>query len=226
MNTDLLRDKVAKEIISLISSGVYRQGRRIPSERGLSEQFNISRGTIRQALSVLAKVGVIKIRRNSGAYVGKLMDVKIPVRYLPPDFPKVSLEDVIIARESIELSAAGLACKKIVPKDIQKLEMILKGMKENQANLVNFLRLDMEFHRTIVVLSENRVLLTAFDAIYEYHKYSQIFSSYKKGEVESTLRHHQNILDGLKNSDVKSSGKALSRHLKDMKRYVGKNGRI
>ncbi|MGL4897696.1 MAG: GntR family transcriptional regulator, partial [Cetobacterium sp.] len=42
-------------ILEQIKTGLYTEGEKIPSERELSEIFNISRATVRQALSELEK---------------------------------------------------------------------------------------------------------------------------------------------------------------------------
>ena len=43
-------------ILEQIKTGLYTEGEKIPSERELSEIFNISRATVRQALSELEKI--------------------------------------------------------------------------------------------------------------------------------------------------------------------------
>ena len=52
-----------------IKSGAYMAGERMESENRLSEQFGYSRQTVRQALSVLEREGLIERRRGSGTYI-------------------------------------------------------------------------------------------------------------------------------------------------------------
>lgn len=61
--------KVAQQIADDIKSGKYPVNTRIPSERDLAEQFDISRMTIRAAIDTLAHQGLVVRRNRSGTYV-------------------------------------------------------------------------------------------------------------------------------------------------------------
>ncbi len=52
-----------------IQTGAYPVGARLPSERELAEQFNVSRMTARQALLLLGREGLIYTRVGKGTYV-------------------------------------------------------------------------------------------------------------------------------------------------------------
>lgn len=216
MDKELLHTKVVREIISLISSGVYNDGRALPAERKLCEQFSVSRGTIRQGLGDLEKLGIINIRHGSGAYVRKFSHGKLPGHLLPPDFESISLADIIVARGAIELAAIELACEKASSKDFARMEKLINNMAKMMDNLPEFLKCDLEFHQTIVQASGNMVLVTAFEAISEYHKYSQVFTSLHEGEEQVSHNYHHRMLAALQKRDKKLSRKALAEHLEHM----------
>lgn len=60
---------VAADLRGAISAGVHAAGSRLPSERALSEQFGVSRVTVRRALVALEGEGLLRVARGSGAYV-------------------------------------------------------------------------------------------------------------------------------------------------------------
>jgi GntR family transcriptional regulator len=62
-----LKDSLAAEI----HAGSYRAHQRLPSERELSEDFNVSRMTVRQALLELARDGFIYTRVGKGTFVAE-----------------------------------------------------------------------------------------------------------------------------------------------------------
>lgn len=214
INKTLLKDEIVKEIISLIAQKVYLDGQRLPSERTLSEKFKVSRGTLRDALKKLEELGIIEIKPGSGIYVKELNIKKIPHHVVPKDYLHVSLDDITFARLAIELPAIELACKNHSKRDIDKLETLIEKMKKHIGNLAEYMKYDMEFHRSIIQAGKNKVLLVAFDAIYEFHIYSQIFV------MEGAIEHHRIILNNLKKGNIKLAKKYLIQHLCDMEGYI------
>lgn len=213
MNKELLHTKLVRELIAQIASGTFSDGQRLPAERKLCRQYNLSRGTIRQAFNDLEKLGVIKIKAGSGAYVQKISQKKLPTHLLPLDFANVSFTDIIYARKAIETAAITLACEKVTPAHIEELQHLIEKMEQSKESLIDFLKFDMEFHQTIILASGNMPLITAFGAIAEYHKYSQVFSSINEAEVDFAVSYHKKMLAALKEHDIKNAAKAINKHL-------------
>ncbi len=67
---------VAAELRNAIDAGRHAPGSRLPSERALSEQFGVSRVTMRRAIAQLEGEGLLRIARGSGAYVRADMPVR------------------------------------------------------------------------------------------------------------------------------------------------------
>ena len=64
-----LSDRAARELRTAILTGEYSPGERLPSERELSEQFDVDRHTLRSAVHELELLGLIQRRRGAGAHV-------------------------------------------------------------------------------------------------------------------------------------------------------------
>jgi GntR family phosphonate transport system transcriptional regulator len=67
---------VAAELRLAIDGGHHAPGSRLPSERALSEQFGVSRVTMRRAIAELEGEGLLRVARGSGAYVRADMPVR------------------------------------------------------------------------------------------------------------------------------------------------------
>jgi len=212
MDKEFLHTKVIKEIISRIYSGLYRNGQRLPSERKLCDQFGISRGTLRSAFSGLEKMGVIKIKAQSGAYVQKFSHKKLSPKILPRNLKDVSLQDIIAARRAIELEAVKLACERITKRQLTVLKKLVDCMEESLDSLPDFLNMDVCFHESIVKASGNLVLIAAFEAIFEYHKYSQVLSSPYPESEKNAFVYHKKIMIALEEADSKAAVKILKEH--------------
>jgi GntR family transcriptional regulator len=61
--------RIAEALRHSIRSGVYPRGTQLPSEHELAEEFDVSRGTIRQALATLRAEGVIASRKGARGVV-------------------------------------------------------------------------------------------------------------------------------------------------------------
>lgn len=61
--------QIADQLRSDIKAGVLASGSQVASERVLMDQYDASRGTVRQALGVLRTEGLIEIRHGKGAFV-------------------------------------------------------------------------------------------------------------------------------------------------------------
>lgn len=216
MEKELLHTKVVRELISMLAGGIYKDGDRLPSERQLSEKFNVSRGTIRNAISDLEKIGIVEIRPGSGTYVHKFSFKGLPAAILPLDISKATLDDIVLARESIELPAMELACKKITDAEIAQIEGLTGEMERAVDDLPVFMELDMAFHYGIVRAGKNPVLATALEAIAEYHKFSQVFTGLYEGAEDVAMGFHKKMLQALKDRDPVAGKSIMKKHLDNM----------
>ena len=213
MNKDSLANQLVREILARIVAGEYTTDSRLPSERALGDEFRISRGTVRQAWGILAELGVIEIRQGSGAYVQSLPQFGIPTRYLPPEITSVTMEDILCARKAIETTAAELACEKMSTSKLKELEGLIARMEADIDDLPTFLKYDMAFHEAIIRGSGNCPLITAFEAIREYHRYFQVFTSRYAGDEQAAVNQHRRILRALCHRNAKAAVEAVRRHL-------------
>ena len=212
IDKELLHTKVVREIISYITAGEYNDSQRLPSERKFCERFGVSRGTLRRGLLDLEIMGTIKIKPGSGVYVQKINQKKLRRSILPPGFADITLGDTIIARRAIEMAAAELACEKVTNKQLTKMDKLILSMEKAIDNLPEYIRYDMLFHELVVRASGNPALIAAFEAIWEYHKYSQVFSSSNDECEETALVYHKKLIAALKNGNKTLALKALKNH--------------
>lgn len=59
---------IGLQIEELLYSGVFKAGERLPAERELSERFQTSRTTIREAIIMLELKGVVEVKQGAGTY--------------------------------------------------------------------------------------------------------------------------------------------------------------
>src|SRR5215469_8407451 len=64
-----LADQVIDQIQEWISLGEFTPGDRLPVEDALTRKLGVSRTTLREGVSVLARAGVLDVRQGDGTYV-------------------------------------------------------------------------------------------------------------------------------------------------------------
>ncbi|WP_072707461.1 FadR/GntR family transcriptional regulator [Lacicoccus alkaliphilus] len=65
-------EAVIEEIYMIIDSERIQVGQKIPSERYLSENLNVSRQSVREALRALEFLGIIYVKRGEGTYLADI----------------------------------------------------------------------------------------------------------------------------------------------------------
>lgn len=213
MDRDHLHNQIIREIIARVAAGTYAVGERLPAERALCDEFEVARGTLRKALATLGELGVLKIKANSGIYVQGMPKSRLPRTLLPPDLVNVNLRDIIEARKAIELAALRQAVGRISARELRELKALLADMTAAIEDLPGFLELDLAFHQKLVRASGNAVLATAFEAIYDYHRFSAVYTSQHEGEEAEALRYHERLIAAIEARDVRASRRILEQHL-------------
>lgn len=61
--------QISTDLRAVLERGELRQGDMLPSEAALTEQYGVSRSTVRQALSDLEGAGLIETRHGKGRFV-------------------------------------------------------------------------------------------------------------------------------------------------------------
>ena len=78
---------IADQIVGRIRAGDFPRGSRLPSERELAEQLQVSRASIREALIALEIEGYVEVRVGSGVFVTAREGAAPPA---PPPAPRTS----------------------------------------------------------------------------------------------------------------------------------------
>ncbi len=108
-----LADDLAERIRRLIISEDIAEGARLPPERDLAERFGASRPTVSQALRALSLMGLVEIRRGSGAYVVRRPETMVTASVnLMLDLDQRSLSDLMQLRLWLETLGAREAASR------------------------------------------------------------------------------------------------------------------
>ena len=214
MKGNRLYERVARELAKEIAGGGYVLGDRMPSERLLAEQYQVSRPTIREAMIALEVDGMVEVVTGSGVYVRALAPkTAVPA---PADIGPFELFE---ARAAIEGEAAALAARSITPEDITLLEELIGKMEAaNARDIPEAEGFDREFHLTIARASNNSAILMCVTMLWDARAASLQnvkFMEKVHGEgITPRIDEHSAIISALKSGDPDASRKAMRAHLR------------
>ncbi len=218
----LLSEEVERQLRASISAGIYKPGDKLPSERELVNQFEVSRVTVRDALRNLQNLGLISVRRgvNAGAYVSEPTPQPITqsINNLI-QMKKVNFAHLIEIRLYIEPEIARTAAICRTSEDLDTLSQLLDQAEKyitksrKKAHLSN-----VRFHNELAKVTRNALIVFLSESI------TQVYSSMiiemtraelTKEDVKKLLSDHRAILDAIAGQDPERAFSAAKQHLID-----------
>ncbi len=162
-------DEVVQQIESLILEGVLRVDDRLPGERELARQFNVSRPILRDALKSIEARGLLVTRHGGGTYVADVIGQVFskPVVDLIATHGKAAA-DYMEYRREIEGIAAEYAARRATRDDIAMLDQIMRRMEaaHEDGDFAREAAVDVEFHSTVGDCAHNIILLHTLRSCY------------------------------------------------------------
>ena len=152
-------------------SGSLRPGDQIPTEVELSEQFGVSRNTVREAIKILVAMGVLEIRRPVGTYVcdGFSEPMISPLLYGVILGRGDSYDELMDLREIMETGTMLTVIRNAADEEILSLEEPLAALRDacfvDAPSVETVFAKDDAFHEAIMSLSHNRMVERIADIV-------------------------------------------------------------
>jgi GntR family transcriptional repressor for pyruvate dehydrogenase complex len=158
-------DAVVAVIVDAIRGGLFEPGDLLPSERDLATRLRVSRKVVREGIEVLRREGIVTVKRGAGGgirvmTVERLHEVVAGLRGKTHDL----MQDALEARRVIELPAFLLAAERATDHELSALEGLVGGLEELADAPEELYALDQRFHREVVRLSRNPLLVDFYRA--------------------------------------------------------------
>ncbi len=195
--TEIAKSKLRHMIVT----NELKFGQRI-AENSLSTQFGVSKTPIREALVQLRKEGLVEIFARRGTFV------------FSPDTN--DLNCIVEARWLLEDGALRLAYKKNYVRLVCNLGKITKQMQkaaEQQINLSEYLKLDIDFHRTILEHADNPYFLAAYKNIATKVSALRYRLSYDQSFLSRSTHGHLAIYNSICEHDLDEAIRLLTDHI-------------
>jgi DNA-binding FadR family transcriptional regulator len=220
--------EVVTQIQEAILAGRIETGQTLPSERELKNMFQISRGTLREALRVLEQKGLIEIRLGvGGGSVVRAVDagrVSESLGLLIRS-QKVSLNHLAEFREGVEGSIAAQAAERRTAADIRKLKDLLgvarACVQDGRRRRDEFLEVDKQIHMTIAATTQNPIYQSVLASIHDnIHRYYDRFLSMDDPELQENCRDLCDLVDAIEKGAAHDARRLAREHVQRFNGYM------
>ncbi len=208
-----LSEVVAERIKQYIIDHKLKPGDRLPTEQELADRFGVSRVSTREATKALGFLGIIDAAPRRGLAVGHV-DMKRVTNYLGfhlviSNFPPAQLLD---SRIVIETGALPHVMRQMAADPTLHAKLSELGAKIASAKTLDErIAADVAFHRGLLDASGIAPLLAFHDLMTIF--FDRFRRSLARGDWESGMRQHQEILDALRDGNLNAACNTLAAHL-------------
>ncbi|MEV1294236.1 FadR/GntR family transcriptional regulator [Pseudonocardia sp. NPDC049635] len=210
--------QVADQLRRLIVRGEVRPGQRLPAEPELAAAFGVSRGTLREALRVVASQKLVTTRRGvqGGTFVsvpelGNLGDMLEANLGLLAAAEVVDVDSLVQVRAYIEVPTAGAVAASGTPEDMESLRRAIEA--ETVGTESGDVQAHRGFHLALLRAVENPLLEIISAPI------SSVLQSRMKRSVvprerwEVVLAEHRAIYDAIREHRREDAERLMHDHL-------------
>jgi len=207
------------------------EGDRLPGERQLRDTFQVSRGTLREALRTLEQKKLIQIRTGmkGGAIVCSVNTQPVSESLdLLLRYQKIDLRELAEFREEVEGAVAAQAARKAKREDVaalasylESLEGLRKGGPETWREAI---KIDNQFHLRLAKIARNRVFESILTIVYEnIFRYFDRFLPKERKVTERIFQDLSAIVEAIKGKDSQKAKRLIKDHVKRFDRLMEQN---
>jgi GntR family transcriptional regulator, transcriptional repressor for pyruvate dehydrogenase complex len=168
--TERLSDRLAARLRQHIDSGEWAPGDKLPTEQKLTEQFQVSRTVVREAVSRLKSMGLLTSRQGAGMFVAPRTEARA-LAFDPTVLTSLdAVLHVVEVRRTLEGEVAALAAQRITPAKARAIEDAMAAIEEAVQRGEDGVEQDLRFHRAIARATDNPQFERLLDFLEQYQR--------------------------------------------------------
>lgn len=216
-NTPLSK-KAAEQVVNYIQVNRMQKGDKLPNEKELMGQLNVSRSTIREAMRSLSSRGIVVIRQGSGTYISNLPGVTDDPLGLEFKYDKEKvLRDLLELRVIMEPSIAAQSARCASEDDVGEILALANQVSESIRKGEDHLAYDIAFHCKIAESTGNDILNILFP---EIAKGIRLFTALLGDRIiNDVMIDHERIARAIAEHDSQRAHTAMTMHI-ESNRYA------
>lgn len=215
--------RVAEAIKDWVVEQGLHPGDRLPGEAELIARFQMSKGTIREAMRILQAQGLVETKTGpgGGSFVGAVTKDRAHAllgNYFY--FRNITIADIYQVRIALEPELAATLAGKLTPEQIAELRAIMAryaepaaDAEEERAQHVD----SLAFHARLAEYADNALLgfFIGFMAqiLADLTVYKRLYTTPNQELWERGRRHQRDLLDALDRGDAETARKVMASHM-------------
>ncbi|MEV6110381.1 FCD domain-containing protein [Streptomyces sp. NPDC051940] len=215
-------DRAFHGLRHMIATGRIGAGERLPPEGDLCEQLAVSRGSLREAVRMLAALRVLEPRHGSGTYVSALEpeDIIGSLSLTVELLPLSGVLEVYEIRRVLEAHVTAQAAARRTPEELESLRALVEGMEATD-DPAEVSALDHRFHAGIARIAGNPALGALIDVFRTRSRKYQMFTLPEGAELKRRSdADHRVILAALADRDPAAAAAAAQAHVAQTERWL------
>ncbi len=209
------------QIRDIINLKNLEPGDKLPSERMLSEKFDVPRSSIRQAIQKLEHYGILNSIPQSGTFVAQIGVIAINgmiddiLRLDEPDF-----KSLVETRILLELKTVRLAALRRTDENLREMQVALDAYIDKVLSGEDAMQEDLLFHLAIAKASGNTtmnnfMLIITPEIITNFEKYHVC----DPDMAQSGIEEHRRIYKAIEEQNTKEAKAMMKEHFKALYQY-------
>jgi GntR family transcriptional repressor for pyruvate dehydrogenase complex len=217
-----ISESIVLQLEDLIFEGVLTPGEKLPPERELAEELDVSRPSLREAIVVLEARGLLESRRGGGTFVRSIMNPTMvdPLITLMREREDAKF-DVFEMRRILEMAATGYAAKRRTDADLELIEGRFKELEDAYAAAEidpgREVKADVAFHLAMADASHNMALIHVMRSMIDLLRADISFNidrlRHREEDYAPLKNQHREIFEAVVARNATAARDAASQHL-------------
>ena len=199
-----LAEEVADRINDLIVNGTYQVGEKLPNETDMMTSFGVGRSTIREAIKLLANIGILDVRHGVGSFVNELVSSREPIDVR---LSKADTKHIDEVRAWLEIKMAEKAAMNRTEADIRGMAEVLQRRDHfgKTGQIAESIDEDLAFHSCMAHATCNPVLEDLYKATAKHVKRYLLDTMRDTSIMTVTQQLHVELLDAITRQDCEQA---------------------
>lgn len=214
---------LAQRLVSEIADRELEAGSPLPSERSMLEEYNVARGSLREALRFLEIHGVISIKTGPGGgpvvsrpesrHLATILAMLLQLEHTP-------FREVLEARSLLEPILARKAAKNATEENLERMRESIERMRESLDRGSTFFAENGTFHAQIAQAAGNQVFELFNASVLWISDRTRLGADFPDDYRRRVCSEHERICEAIADRDGERAAAAMSLHVADFAAYL------